>query len=83
MRYSNLQTHSVFSDGKHSLEENVRSAIEKGMCSLGFSDHSFTPCDTSYCMDLTGRARAGKLDRVIGRDTETERVIQILSRQIF
>ena len=53
MRYSNLHTHSVFSDGKHSLEENVRSAIEKGMCSLGFSDHSFTPCDTSYCMDLT------------------------------
>ena len=35
----------------------------------------------SYCMDLTGRARAGKLDRVIGRDTETERVIQILNRR--
>ena len=35
----------------------------------------------SYCMDLTGRARAGKLDRVIGRDVETERVIQILNRR--
>ena len=35
----------------------------------------------SYCMDLTGRARAGKLDRVIGRDEETERVIQILNRR--
>ena len=35
----------------------------------------------SYCMDLTGRARAGKLDKVIGRDTETERVIQILNRR--
>ena len=35
----------------------------------------------SYCMDLTGRARAGKLDAVIGRDTETERVIQILNRR--
>ena len=35
----------------------------------------------SYCMDLTGRAREGKLDKVIGRDTETERVIQILNRR--
>ena len=35
----------------------------------------------SYCMDLTGRARKGKLDQVIGRDTETERVIQILNRR--
>ncbi len=35
----------------------------------------------SYCMDLTGRARAGKLDKVIGREVETERVIQILNRR--
>ena len=35
----------------------------------------------SYCMDLTGRARSGKLDKVIGRDVETERVIQILNRR--
>ncbi len=35
----------------------------------------------TYCMDLTGRAKAGKLDRVIGRDVETERVIQILNRR--
>ena len=35
----------------------------------------------SYCMDLTGRAREGKLDKVIGRDVETERVIQILNRR--
>ncbi len=35
----------------------------------------------TYCMDLTGRAREGKLDQVIGRDVETERVIQILNRR--
>ena len=35
----------------------------------------------SYCMDLTGRAKAGKLDKVIGRDVETQRVIQILNRR--
>ena len=35
----------------------------------------------SYCMDLTGRARAGQLDKIIGRDVETERVVQILNRR--
>ena len=35
----------------------------------------------SYCMNLTARAREGKLDKVIGRDVETERVIQILNRR--
>ena len=35
----------------------------------------------SYCMDLTTRARKGQLDQVIGRDVETERVIQILNRR--
>ena len=35
----------------------------------------------AYCMNLTGRAREGKLDKVVGRDAETERVIQILNRR--
>ena len=35
----------------------------------------------SYCLDLTARAREGKLDKVIGRDVETERIIQILNRR--
>ena len=42
------------------------------------SKHKFLD---SYCLNLTGRAREGKLDKVIGRDTETERVIQILNRR--
>ncbi len=40
MRYSNIHTHSVFSDGKNTLEENARKAVELGFVSLGFSDHS-------------------------------------------
>ena len=35
----------------------------------------------TYCLNLTGRAREGKLDQVVGRDMETERVIQILNRR--
>ncbi len=34
-----------------------------------------------YCIDLTERARAGKLDPVIGRDDEIRRTIQILQRR--
>ncbi len=34
-----------------------------------------------YCISLTRRAKEGKLDRIIGRDTELERVIQILNRR--
>ncbi len=34
-----------------------------------------------YCIDLTLRAKRGELDRVIGRDSELERVIQILCRR--
>ena len=35
----------------------------------------------SYCQNLTQKARDGKLDRIIGREEETERVIQILNRR--
>jgi len=34
-----------------------------------------------YSIDLTARAREGKLDPVIGRDTEIRRVVQVLSRR--
>jgi len=34
-----------------------------------------------YCMDLTERARQGKLDPVIGRDDEIRRAIQVLQRR--
>jgi len=35
----------------------------------------------NYCIDLTQRAREGKLDNMIGREEELERVIQILNRR--
>jgi len=34
-----------------------------------------------YCIDLTNRAKEGKLDPVIGRNDEIRRVVQILSRR--
>src|SRR5262249_15174850 len=42
---------------------------------------SKTPALDSFGRDLTELARQGKLDPVIGRATEIERVIQVLSRR--
>ncbi len=36
---------------------------------------------STYCEDLTGKARDGRIDRIVGRERETERVIQILNRR--
>ena len=46
--------------------------VEKG------SKHKFLD---SYCINLSQRARDGKLDAVVGREAEIERVIQILNRR--
>lgn len=34
-----------------------------------------------FCIDLTAKAREGKIDYIVGRETELERVIQILTRR--
>ena len=59
---SNLHTHSTFCDGKNTPEENVISAIQKGLKVLGFTSHSMYPfwSDTymqpenfaSYCEEI-------------------------------
>lgn len=48
---SNLHTHTRFSDGADLAEEVVLSAIELGIETLGFSEHSALPFPTSWCMD--------------------------------
>ena len=58
--------------------QKQESAEEKKAPKEKKNKHKFL--DT-YCMNLTGRAKEGKLDKVIGRDVETERVIQILNRR--
>ncbi len=52
-----------------------------GQSSPSGNTKSKTPALDSFGRDLTELAREGKLDPVIGRDSEIERVIQILSRR--
>ncbi|MBI3953531.1 MAG: AAA family ATPase, partial [Chloroflexi bacterium] len=67
--------------------EKVRSEISRILSQNAPQAHtgartaSRTPTVDQLGVDLTAAARAGKLDPVIGREKEIERVIQILSRR--
>ena len=50
MELFDLHVHSTFSDGENEPGEIVLAAIAKGVKTLGFSDHSYTGFDESYCM---------------------------------
>ena len=68
----NRKPNGETSEGETSSEEEGKDKKKKK------KGHKFLD---NYCLNLTARAREGKLDKVIGRDTETERVIQILNRR--
>ena len=57
-----------------SKEPGSKKAVNNG-------SYNSTPTLNQYGSDLTKKAREGKLDPVIGRRTEIDRVIQILSRR--
>ena len=59
-------------------KESRDGAKNKAKSSKGISG---APTLSTYGKDLTALAREGKIDPIIGRDTEMERVIQILSRR--
>ncbi len=53
----NLHTHSTYCDGKSTLEETVKSAIQKGFSYIGFSGHGHTTFDATYCMSKENEAQ--------------------------
>src|SRR5438874_8314749 len=66
----------------------TRAALEKAIAEVrggetvqGQADESQRQALAKYTLDLTERARQGKLDPVIGRDDEIRRCIQILQRR--
>ncbi len=50
----NLHTHSIYCDGKNTIKEMIALALHKDFDVLGFSGHSLTGFDKSYCMSEEG-----------------------------
>lgn len=47
---SDFHTHTLFCDGQETVDMMAKKAYENGMDAIGFSGHSHTPFDESYCM---------------------------------
>ena len=47
---ANYHTHSLYCDGKSTLEEHVREAEKQGLQQLGFSSHSPVPFENSFAI---------------------------------
>ncbi len=56
MTKTDYHMHTAFCDGKNTAEEMVCAAIEAGLTRIGFSGHSHTPFDESYCMSVENTA---------------------------
>lgn len=55
MTRADFHVHTVFCDGKNTAEEMVQAAVKQGLTALGFSAHSHTVIDESYCLrDVSG-----------------------------
>lgn len=65
----------------HGVEATETGERGSSSSSSSKSSRSKTPALDSFGRDLTELARQGKLDPVIGRETEIERVVQILCRR--
>lgn len=70
MSLADYHVHTRFCDGKNSPEELVRAAIERGLTAIGFSGHSHTAFDESWCMSPAGtiqyRAEIARLKEAYG-----------------
>lgn len=45
-----LHCHTCFCDGKNTPEEMILAAIDRGLTTIGISEHGYTAFDTSYCL---------------------------------
>lgn len=85
--YANMHCHSIFSDGVNTPEEMILAAIDHGMVTIGFSEHSTSPGDWRYCMRSSAvgaykreiarlkEKYAGKIEVVLGLELDARSVI--------
>ena len=81
---SSVHVHTKLCDGKNTPEELAVTAWRAGLQTLGFTGHSYTPCDLEYCMTQSRTALykaqiaklkeryAGKLDILCGLEWDLE-----------
>lgn len=61
---SNAHTHTIFCDGRNTVEEMVQEALRRNFVSLGFSIHSYTPYEPapiSYAREAEYRAEVRRV----------------------
>ena len=71
----------LFNNGSNSPAEQPREGGSAGQQPAGRKKDQKRKFLDNYCINLSQRARDGKLDAVIGREQEIERVVQILNRR--
>ena len=71
----------LFNNGSNPPAEQPREGSNAGAQPTGRKKEQKRKFLDNYCINLSQRARDGKLDAVIGREQEIERVVQILNRR--
>lgn len=77
----NVNPQKLYNEIVKVINEDESFSGEKQNNKKGFGSYNSTNTLNQFGTDLTKQAREGKLDPVIGREDEIERVIQILSRR--
>jgi len=81
MNLEQIEPTDSMSDDDDDEESTSESESSKESTSKAKGKTSETPILDSYGVDLTSAAEEGKLDPIVGRDLEIERIAQILSRR--
>lgn len=73
MNYFSFHTHSDFCDGKASVEDVCRRAIDLGLTALGFSSHAPVPFQTKWAM---------RFDDILAYTNEVKRCKELFADEI-
>ena len=76
----NFISHGITKSG-HSEERKVRGAEEGEGSAEGGAEGKKSSALADFCVNLNDKAKAGKVDPLIGRDAELRRTIQVLCRR--
>jgi type VI secretion system protein VasG len=93
MRDASAETHKISAEDLHArfrdlvagsaedVEQIPTAGVDMPMQAGGASHASKTPSLDQFTVDLTAKAREGKIDPVLGRDSEIRQMIDILTRR--